>query len=90
MHALDVLVLVPENAREVVLHHVILDVPVDVKDVLDHVSEDVPDDVMVDVPDAVLVVADAVLAVDALLLVRVHVLVAVPDVRVVVLRMDRE
>ena len=90
MHVLDVLVLVLESVKEVVLHLVIPDVMVDVKDVQDLVSVDVLDDVMADVPDAVLVVVDVVLVVDVHLLAVWHVPEAVPDVRLVVLRTVRE
>ena len=90
MHVLDVLVLVQENVKEVVLHLVILDVMVDVKDVQDHVSVDVLEGAMADVLDVDHVVEDVVLVVDVHLLAVWHVPEAVPDVRLVVLRTVRE
>lgn len=90
MHVLDVPVLVQENVKEAVPHLVILDVMVDVKDVQDLVSVDVLEGAMVDVLDVDHVVEDVVLVVDVHLLAVWHVPEAVPDVRLVVLRMVRE
>ena len=90
MHVLDVLVLVQGNVKEAVLHHAILDVMVDVKDVQDLVSVDVLEGAMADVLDVDHVVEDVVLVVDVHLLAVWHVPEAVPDVRLVVLRTVRE